>query len=143
MAPKARSRQVRRGETKAARKLERRELGPHRSLVVTTAKRKRYVAALTLFVTMTPMAFGAVGDSLGELDTQLVHDLEECWCHGESMSLAGDGICSVQHFCANGAAFQVRGATFQLGASTRHYAGCHPCHTLWPWEWWALPLKAA
>lgn len=91
-------RQIVEARSSSARKQRRQELGSLRSLVIRPATVTRYQNAFKAFIDYLHSQNSSVSRSLTGLDSQLQEYLEFLWEEGESLSLAGDTLSSVQHF---------------------------------------------
>ena len=91
-------RQIVEGLEKSERKKRRAELGPLKSLVLPPATIARYEKAFRAFVQYLNLQKMDLSRTKTGLDHQLVDYLDFLWEDGESLSLAGDTLASVQNF---------------------------------------------
>lgn len=85
------------GITPQARRARRRELGPLRDLVIKPATKKRYEEAARKFFAYLKANKEPLPTQPHALDQIVGHYLEELWWDGQSKSLAGDTLSSLQH----------------------------------------------
>ena len=91
-------RQIVEGLEKSERKKRRSELGHLKSLVLRPATITRYEKAFQAFIQYLNHQRIDLARTKNALDSQLVDYLAYLWEDGESLSLAGDTLSSIQHF---------------------------------------------
>lgn len=86
------------GKDRAQRIERRQELGSLRSLLIKPATVVRYERAFSLFVLFLRAQKMVLASTFELLDSQVQCYLDALWSDGESLSLAGDTLSSLQHF---------------------------------------------
>ena len=86
------------GGTQRKRIDRRKTLGPLRSLVIKPSTIIRYEKAFRLFLAFLLSQKVPLATNLLRLDDQVQCYIENLWEDGESLSLAGDTLSSLQHF---------------------------------------------
>ena len=91
-------RQIVEGAERAERRARRQELGSLKSLVLRPSTIQRYEKAFRAFLVYLGNQKLFLASTKTELDHQLEDYLDWLWQDGESISLAGDTLSSIQHF---------------------------------------------
>lgn len=86
------------GITREERVARRRGLGQLQSLLIKPATQARYHKAFALFIQFLVAQKMCLGNTLELLESQVQLYLNNLWEDGESLSLAGDTLSSLQHF---------------------------------------------
>ena len=91
-------RQIVEGLEKSERRKRRATLGSLKSLVLRPATISRYQKAFQHFISYLKGSHTDIAPTKAGLDRQLVDYLEFLWEDGESLSLAGDTLSSIQYY---------------------------------------------